>query len=507
MENAAKENERNIFEEYLMAYLREYPEAREYPFPQMSGIRGIYGDKSRGLSILYNCNMEREQLGTAYFKVYDHAEIDFAERVVELHFKDGGMEYHVDPYGKKPWILNEKDVKRIQDFLKEDENDYSCDYDGYWYTNWKALCYQWNSDNGLFSGWITDYRMSKYDDIHKDDSRLKNAYIPYRQKMPDTWNYDPPKAHAEFHECRPVFREGDVVSVTENNAYPDGLYVVREVVMIDIGAATEYVYDVSPVESDEEVYTFGKSFLEFIYHDSVWEKYFADSPQYSLPEWRGEPYNVKAFSYSGYYDCYDEERNHNNDTIPLAYMGHILERHSVYKRIDVVFASREDAKEMREKLNISSKDLYKLRRSITEKIDRLETNEAEPDLKKETGQKIRFTDLELALVSEIGRRDILNGEYNEHFPVQMTNLQIMRAVKEAYHAAYKISPRKLQRVCDKRDTDRYGLAKVISPVKGRILYEGISKNGLVIRFWYNFDLDLIETAYPVRMNNVKKNDA
>ena len=143
--------------------------------------------------------------------------------------------------------------------------------------------------------------------------------------------------------------------------------------------------------------------------------------------------------------------------------------------------------------------------SITEKIDRLETNESEPDLKKETSNKIRFTALELSLVAEINERDISNGGLNGHFPVNMTSLQIMKAVKEAYHAAYKIGSRRLQRVHDIRNTG-YDMGKVINSVKGRALYEGKAMNKLVIRFWYNFDLDLIEEAYPVRMNNVKKND-
>lgn len=45
---------------------------------------------------------------------------------------------------------------------------------------------------------------------------------------------------------------------------------------------------------------------------------------------------------------------------------------------------------------------------------------------------------------------------------------------------------------------------IVEPVDGRILYEGESKHGLTIRFWYNFDLGLIETAYPTEMNNNAK---
>ena len=97
---------------------------------------------------------------------------------------------------------------------------------------------------------------------------------------------------------------------------------------------------------------------------------------------------------------------------------------------------------------------------------------------------------------------------NGLIPAQMTNLQIMEAVKQAYHTARKISPRKLQAVYDRRKGRDFGeeCGEMSYPVKGKILYEGNAKNGMVVQFWYNFDLDLIEEAYPVRMNNVKKND-
>lgn len=503
-----EENKGNIFEKYLEAYLREHPEAMEYPFPQMSGIEGIYGDKSRGLSILYNCNMQRERLGTAYFKVYDHEEIDFAERVAELHFKDSGRECHIDPYGKKPWILNEKDIKKIRDFLKEENDEYSIEYDGWWYTNWKVLCYQWNSDNGLFSGRITNYRVNEYDDVHTDDS-LKNAYIPYGQEIPDTWNHNPPKANADIQECRPAFKAGDVVSVTEENAYSDRVYVVREAVQVDIGVAAEYVYDVSPLESDDEVYTYGKSSLELLYHDPVWEKYFNGTAGSELPVWKGELYNFNTF-YEGLF--YHNRLNkiqmeqYNNDTIPPMYMRYILEKHSFYNRTDAVFYDYDEEAIIMNKLNIASYEkIHKLVISIQDKID--EINKADDLLSEKErsirSDKCRFTSEEWSLINQIdlfGLKADEQGEaYTDCFRADMTNRQIMQAIKEAYHTAYKISPRKLQVVYDRRENRDFGEedGKVVYPIKGRALYEGISKNGLTIRFWYNFDLNLIEDAYPV----------
>lgn len=517
MKNVLEKNEWNVFEEYLEAYLQEHPKAGEHPFLQMSGIRGIYGDKSRGLSVLYNYNMEHERLGEAYFKVYDHGEIAFAERVAELHFKDSGRECHIDPYGKKPWILNEKDIKKIRDFLEKENDEYSIEYDGWWYTNWKVLCYQWNSDNGLFSGRITDYRVNKYDDVHTYD-RLKNTYVPFAQKMPDTWNCEPPKACAALKGSRLAFRGGDVVSVTENNAYPDSVYVVRETVLIDIGVATEYVYDVSPLEAEDEVYTYGKSSLELLYHDPVWEKYFNAMAGSELPVWKGELYNFNTF-YEGLFhkrlNKVQMER-YNADTIPPMYMRYILEKHSIYNRIDAVFYDYDEEAIIMNKLNIASYEkIHKLVISIQDKIN--EINKADDLLSEKErsirSDKCRFTSEEWSLINQIdlsGLKENEKGEtYTDCFRADMTNRQIMQAIKEAYHTAHKIAPRRLQRVHDRRNDvlRTKEPEKLVSPVKGEALYEGSAKNGMVIQFWYNFDLNLIEDAYPVRMHNDDKKNS
>lgn len=49
---------------------------------------------------------------------------------------------------------------------------------------------------------------------------------------------------------------------------------------------------------------------------------------------------------------------------------------------------------------------------------------------------------------------------------------------------------------------KYVLDEKTEPVNGSTLYEGYSpKYKLTIHFLYNFDLNLIETAYPVIMND------
>ena len=122
--------------------------------------------------------------------------------------------------------------------------------------------------------------------------------------------------------------------------------------------------------------------------------------------------------------------------------------------------------------------------------------EIDPDYKKEINnkQKFRFTDLELALaISEIDKRDVIFGKFRKHFPVYMTNIEIMKSIREAYHTARKISRRRVK----KSFVTRYVLHSKAEPVKGSALYEGKSKKGMTIQFRYNFDLGIIETAYPV----------
>ena len=92
-------------------------------------------------------------------------------------------------------------------------------------------------------------------------------------------------------------------------------------------------------------------------------------------------------------------------------------------------------------------------------------------------------------------------KHNGHYPVYMTHYQIMHAIKEAYGTARKTSGRRMHTEPDKRN-----------PKDGDILVnEGVAEYGgysstfdLTIRFMYNFDLNYIDTAFPVREKNVKK---
>ena len=60
-----------------------------------------------------NVNPEVDRLSIAYFKVFNAESFRKATKVARLHFKDNGMEYHQDRFGKQQWKLpiNRETVK------------------------------------------------------------------------------------------------------------------------------------------------------------------------------------------------------------------------------------------------------------------------------------------------------------------------------------------------------------------------------------------------------------
>lgn len=302
----------------------------------------------------------------------------------------------------------------------------------------------------------------------------------------------------EISLAKPLFQAGDVVSVDGHNE----LGVVSEAVIVNTGETAKYMYEVSPFYSDGEACAYEESFLEYQYHDTAWEECLMALETDKLPPWRGELYNSREFDWGPHYRW---ERSYFNDTIPPDCMEYILDEYSVYKRIHAVFASKKNRKDVMEIFGIAdSEALDEIIRAICNKIFNRNLSEVDSDFKKKADNKTKFefTELELAIVSEVDRRDIWLGQSRNHYPVKMTEMQIMRAIKEAYESAHEVGKRKLQKYVSR---GYRGWRDEKEPEKGSVLYEGISKNGLIIRFWYNFDLDLIETAYPIMVdNNAKK---
>lgn len=296
-----------------------------------------------------------------------------------------------------------------------------------------------------------------------------------------------------------VFRPGDVVNT------PNGIQVVKEAVIIKIEECMKYMYETISFQNDT-VNRYEEASLEYQYHDSTWEEYFAKCIQNSLPAWRGEIYNTAIFDH--YYCSEDVMLEHDyldyyNYTLTPDIMEYISENYTICGRIRAVLALKKNVTEIGKILGIKTKELDNIKRSIIDKTDNRNISEVDPNFKKKINnrRKFKFTDLELSAASEIDKRDVIFGKQRTHFSIDMTNSQIMESIKEAYGNAHTISNREIK----KSYIMKYVLCNETEPVNGSILYEGYSlKYKLTIQFLYNFDLNLIETAYPVGMNNNSK---
>ena len=160
----------------------------------------------------------------------------------------------------------------------------------------------------------------------------------------------------------------------------------------------------------------------------------------------------------------------------------------MYHRINVLFGKNGDGNingtrdMVRNKMgNMEMDEFDKIVHLIKRKI--IENNQ---------GKAVNFTEDEwkfYAAFSAIDRKDL--------WRMDMTNKDIMRAIKDAYEDANK---ERISRQ-DDNNGNEYGLP---APDKGKAIYRGESKEHGTIEFWYNRDLDIIETAYPIRTNNNSK---
>lgn len=343
---------------------------------------------------------------------------------------------------------------------------------------------------GTVKGICNDYDGIEYYVLVDGDDDIYNYYVEHGDylKWVSPEELEPDKLELSF---KPAFQIGDVVNT------PNGIETVREIIITNISGTTEYIYETSPLDSDNKVNRYHITSLEFLYHDPIWEDYFVNLVQDSLPEWRGEIYNLEAFIHYGFEDTIFDN-NYQNDTLPPDIMKYILEEYTVGGRINAVLASKKNRREIEKVLNIKPKQLDEISNSITIKIDDRNIGEIDLNYKKKISnkRKFQFTELELSAASEIDKLDSLLGQPRKHFPIEMTNSQIMKSIKEAYKTAQKISKRQVRNSY----ITKYVLYNKVEPVKGSTLYEGVSKNGLTIRFRYNFDYNVIETAYPVILN-------
>lgn len=290
--------------------------------------------------------------------------------------------------------------------------------------------------------------------------------------------------------AKPKFRVGDVVTIPE--ASPDKIYVIKE--SIDIGSSNGIVYEIFAPDNTERIIQFAESSLEFQYHDVSWEYELTEGTNRGngLTSWRGKLYNFYMFydrpDRHGKLDK-DQMKEYWDSTIPPEFMEHILKSHSVWDRMDAVFNSPENKQKLMSMFKMNDNQLQDIRDDIRDKITTINMNDVKPNAH---GKIIDFTKDELAFIDQV----LMLDDVKDHYPVQMSYLNIMRVIKEAYEYAYKTNDGiRMQPSLDRRtgETKR--------PVRGQRKYRGESKYDMDIEFWYNFDLDIIETAYPLRMNN------
>ena len=303
------------------------------------------------------------------------------------------------------------------------------------------------------------------------------------------------------------FKVGDVVNVEDD---PNRVYVVNESIFVDDGENTRYMYEVSSVYGDEDdIITCEESSLTFQYHDLSYEEYFTEGTRIKndLPDWRGELYNFYS-AYTDYESRGEDDfdngfvNDHWNDTIPVHFMRHIIEGHSVYGAIKEVTDGScisNTSKKIKENLGIEKDDFILLRKSIMRKINLKNLTDIDPKYKKKYNRNGAFTNEEKKFIAQAEKLHLDGGgKPATHYKIDMTNLQIMKAIKEAYENAHKVGERSLKQDKDLRTGD------LPQPMKGYRKYEGYSpKYDTTICFLYNFDMDLITTAYP-KIDDAKK---
>jgi len=285
---------------------------------------------------------------------------------------------------------------------------------------------------------------------------------------------------------KPKFKVGDVVTIPE--ASPDKTYVIKE--SIDFGPSAGIVYEIFAPENTGRLIQYSESGLEFQYHDTSWEYYLAEGNYQGngLTQWRGKPYNFYIF-----YDRPDRHGKLDKDlmkeywdhTIPPEFMEHILKSHSVWDRMDTVLTSSKNRQKLMSMFKLDDDQLQDIIDDIRDKITINNMNDLKPGNR---GKCQDFTKEELAFIDQA----MILDDIKDHYPVTMTYLDIMRAIKQAYENANKTNdPIRMQPSLDKRT----GESK--RTIRGQRKYRGESKNGMLIEFWYDFDLKIITSAYPI----------
>lgn len=296
---------------------------------------------------------------------------------------------------------------------------------------------------------------------------------------------------------KPMYEIGDIVSINDESI--SNSYVIAEIYEYDRGIGIRYEYGLVPIDNTDDGRRIKESNLLLLYHDKTWEAFYEGTNiGNGLVKWIGKLYNFCMFydNLSTHGDLNKESmKEYWNNTIPPEFMEHILESHSLWDRIDVVLDNPSKKKKLMDMFGMDNKQLNDTRDHIRKKINANNMN----DLNMERHGKVLYKEKEYEFTDEENefiRETLKLDKVKDHFPKYMTYLQIMRSIKEAYENAHKINDHTVMQPSLDRRT-----GETKQPKNGQRKYRGESKNGLLIEFWYDFDLKVITSAYPLNTHS------
>ena len=234
-----------------------------------------------------------------------------------------------------------------------------------------------------------------------------------------------------------IYEVNDVVEVTRGNDKPNH---IGHILSYDENISGDWEYKIQFM--DGSIRTLYEDVLKRVLDDD-YDEVLYENIQNNLPAW-------------------------NSDILQYT-ISHVIDNHTLNGRIGDLLADHKGTIKIHFR-SITESDFTRLKKSIITKSRNYHA------LTPEEGKIVD-------LVNQLDKKD--------HWPISMNMDQIYQATKQAYEYAAKISRRQFP--YDKKQP-------TILSKKGRVKYQGVASNGLVIHFWFNFDAMRIETAYPILKN-------
>ncbi len=110
----------------------------ELAHPEQAPKAHVYGDKEHNMSLQIHRNEGSKE---EYFKLYNHWDIQQANKVARIHFKSPTYEKHINWEDKKEWTLNVRERVRLMRMLRSKS--------GGEYTVWQMLILAFNREGQL----------------------------------------------------------------------------------------------------------------------------------------------------------------------------------------------------------------------------------------------------------------------------------------------------------------------------------------------------------------------